>query len=260
MTDTSPQVISYAPPHLELDLWTPSGEAKGLVVHAHGGGFVHGSRHDRIAKVYGPLLSGAGIAFASISYRKGGAPRRAFDAEMQAVIAGAAEQSAAFFPEVRADLFGPALYRASADFRRAARFLQQTGFGGVPWVAIGNSSGALAAIGAAHGLQKLEGTDMVPPRAVIGIASLVPQPWMIASNGPPISLLCARGDQVFPRAAINRLEDHAAANGLPVTVMRIPFGQHTRPVREVLPQADGGLGQYGDWLMKTVGTALGAGG
>lgn len=117
------ETLLYSGQHLELDLWHPKGAPVGLVVHAHGGGFVHGSRDDRIARHFGPILAAKGIAFASISYRKGGVAGRAFPAETREAIDAAAQKSSAFYPSVRQNLFGPSLLRAAVDFRRAVAFL-----------------------------------------------------------------------------------------------------------------------------------------
>ncbi|SFS19545.1 alpha/beta hydrolase [Yoonia litorea] len=263
MTDQiaiQPIELSYAPPHLALDLWRPEKDYRGLVVHAHGGGFVHGSRDDRIARAYGPLLSARGIGFASISYRKGGAPRRAFEPKALERISAASSKSAAFYPNVREGLFGPALYRAAVDFGKAVAFLRSEealGLKGCSWVAMGNSSGALAAIGVAHGLEGLEPQPGVQrPKKCIAIASVAPQPWVLSQDGPPVSLLCARGDQVFPRNDISRLDAFIDANALPVTINRIPYGQHMRPVREVLTDNRGELTGWAEWLVNEIESAL----
>ena len=258
----TPVTLTYRPPHLALDLWQPAGSVRRLVVHAHGGGFVHGSRNDRIARFYGPFLAKQGVAFASISYRKGGAPRRAFDADMLGKIAAAADESAAFFPAIRTSLLGAHLYRAAIDFAEAARWLltdAKLGLEGVPWVALGNSSGGLAAIAAAHGLSEWHRpNDLPPPQAVVALASIVPQPWMLTPDGPETALLCARGDRVFPRGAVDKLATYAADQSLPVSFQRIPYGQHTRPVREVLPENGGSIGQYGRWLLDRIASGWGS--
>ena len=258
----TPVTLTYRSPHLALDLWRPVGPARRLVVHAHGGGFVHGSRDDRIARFYGPLLAEKGIAFASISYRKGGAPRRAFDAEMLEKIETAAARSQAFYPDVRPSLLGVHLYRAAVDFADAAHFLltdEGVGLAELPWIAMGNSSGGLAAMAAAYGLSHWSRDATLPsPRRVVAIASIVPQPWRLTPEGPEAALLCARGDAVFPRGQVDRLVDYVEQDSLPVTFNRIPFGQHTRPVREVLPDDTGEIGQYGRWLLDQIEGGAGA--
>lgn len=249
-----PRQMLYRPPHLGLDLWQPTGAAKSVVVHAHGGGFVHGARNDRIARHFGPFLAERGVAFASLSYRKGGAPRRAFDSEMLARISAAAERSAAFYPTVRETLFGPALYRAAIDYADAVGFLLSDhllGLTGLPWTALGNSSGGLAAIAVGHGLEGwARRSDLPKPQRIVAIASLAPQPWGLSPDGPEIALLCARGDQVFPRNEVSKLIAYSRENSIPLFANRIPYGQHTRPVREVTPRSDGSFGPYGDWIME----------
>ena len=257
MTDAiSPTTLQFAPPDLALDLWRPEGVARGLVVHAHGGGFKHGNRNDRIARHYGPRLAADGIAFASLSYRKGGAPRRVFDANVQARIGDAAADSQAFYPEIRDDLLGYGLYRATVDYHRAAAFLHENGFAGLPWVAMGNSSGALAAMGVGHGLLGLDLPGIASPAKVIGIAAVAPQPAQLGKSGPPVALLTARGDQVFPRAAVYRLADMAKAQNLPLEIEMIPFGQHTRPIREVLPKEDGTDSDWAGWLLDQIADVM----
>lgn len=254
------ETLTFRPPHLALDLWRPAASARGVVVHAHGGGFVHGSRNDRIARRFGPLLAARGIAFASISYRKGGNPRRAFDEARLGLIDAAEARSAAFYPDIRPTMFGPSLYRATEDFLSAAHYLmsqEQLGFVGEPWIAMGNSSGGLAAVAAARGLDDLSHPEGLSPAAkAIAVASIVPQPWCVSDAGPDVALLCARGDQVFPRAEVDRLEAYAKERKLPITVARINYGQHTRPVRELMPDADGKCGPWSDWLLREIEAGL----
>jgi len=248
----------YFGQHLELDLWRPNDAPKGLVVHAHGGGFVHGSRDDRIARHFGPKLSADGVAFASLSYRKGGAASRAFTQETLQAIDAEAQESCAFYPAVRGNLFGPSLYRAAVDFRRAVAFLHAQDDGvlaGLPWIAMGNSSGALAAISAVYpsAALPLDGT-LTAPQKVIAIASIVPQPWLLQPDGPQICMLTSRGDQVFPRAEVNKLEALTTSRTLPVEINRIPYGQHTRPVRELV--SDAHTNQWAQWFRAHLDSGL----
>ncbi len=240
---------------LAYDVWLPERPVK-LVVHAHGGGFVHGSRHDRIAQYYGPFLAEHGIAFATIDYQRGGAPRRAFQPSMQKAIAHATERSLAAFPSVRADLLGPALYRATMNYADAVWAIKrQHGLlTELPWIALGNSSGALAAMGAVFGLQDLDLSEPVcAPEKVVGIAAIAPQPWMLTNDSPPLALLTARGDQVFKRAEVNRFEEIATVKALKVEIKRIPYGQHPRPVREIIPDGEGRWGGYAAWIWQQLG-------
>ncbi|WP_333711799.1 alpha/beta hydrolase [Yoonia sp.] len=251
-----PETLVYRPPHLGLDLWRPSGDPKGLVVHAHGGGFVHGSRNDRIARHFGPLLAEMGLAFASISYRKAGAPRRAFGPDMLERIHAAAAQSTAFYQTIRPSLLGPALYRAAVDYADAARFLlrdDRTGLANLPWIAMGNSSGGLAAISVAHGLSDwTRPADLPAPRKSIAIAGVVPQPWVVDANGPDVALLCARGDEVLPMGEVAKLQAFTEQHGLPVSIQKIPYGKHTRPIKEILPSKDSSTGKWCDWFLDEI--------
>jgi hypothetical protein len=250
------ETLVYSGQHLLLDLWRPNCAPKGLIVHAHGGGFVHGSRDDRIARHFGPKLATEGTAFASISYRKGGAASRAFALETLEAINAEAQESCAFYPSVRPNLFGASLYRAAVDFRRAVGFLRGYADGmlaGLPWLAMGNSSGALAAITAVYPPAALPLEEAFPaPQKVIAIASIVPQPWLLRPDGPQVCLLTARGDQVFPRAEVTKLEGVVMSQSLPVEIKRMPYGQHTRPVREVV--SDPATNPFAQWFLAHVET------
>ncbi len=250
----------YAQPDLALDIWRPAGPAHGAVVYAHGGGFIHGSRDDRLAAYYGPRLAQTGLAFASISYRKGKVAPTDFDAQTHKQIADAAAKSADFYPDIEARLFGAALYRGVENYTDAVRFIfahPEFGLSCCPWVAMGMSAGGLCAIGMAHGMQDgLRASDLPPPKRIIAIASVIPQPWMIAHDRPPISLLTARGDKVFPKEAVDRLQDYVVAHDLHVSFNRIPYGWHNRPLRELLPKEDGETGPWSTWLLAQINGAL----
>ena len=252
------ETLLYSGQHLELDLWDPTGAPSGLVVHAHGGGFVHGSRDDRIARHFGPILAARGIAFASISYRKGGVAGRAFSEVARETMDAAAQKSCAFYPSVRQNLFGPSLFRAAVDFRRAVDFLFEhdgANFAGLPWLAMGNSSGGLAAISAVYPSDTLPLDEVLPaPEKVIAIASIVPHPWLLRPDGPQICLLTARGDQVFPRAEVDKLAGFVTSTSLPVEINRIPYGQHTRLVRELA--SDGETNQWAQWFLAHLEAAM----
>ena len=259
---TDPETFVFRLPHLALDLWRATGAPRGLVVYAHGGGFVHGSRNDRIARRFGPLLAARGIAFASISYRKGGDPRKAFDETRLGQIDAAAAQTAAFYSGIRPAMLGSALYRATEDFLSAAHYLmsqEDLGLSGQPWIAMGNSSGGLAAVAAAQGLAGLKHPVGLPPAAkAVAVASIVPQPWGMSASGPKVALLCARGDQVFPRGEVDRLAAYAKEHDLPISIARINYGQHTRPVRELMPDTEGKDGPWSDWLFGEIEAGLGS--
>ncbi len=257
MTDgTALQTCTYRP-GLALDYSCTVERPAALVVYAHGGSFMTGNRKDRLARHFATLLSGMGLAFASIDYRKRGDPWRAVAEGDRPVIEAAATQSQTAYPEIAARLFGPLLYRATQDFGAAVDWLRTDAdgprLGDLPVIVAGLSAGGMAAFGHAYGLDGAREPGVAPVLA-LGIATVPPQPWRItpdhASHG---ALLVARGDTTMPRAAVGRLSADMEARGCKLEVEMIPFGQHNRPIRELLANAPE---PWHDWFPRRVSSAI----
>jgi alpha/beta superfamily hydrolase len=256
MTDAPPlQTFDYRA-GVALDYWCSVAQPAALVVYAHGGSFVSGTRQDRLARHFATLVPGMGLAFASIDYRKGGDPWRDVAKGDRPGIEAAVAQSAAIYPEIAARLFGPLLYRATQDFGAAVDWLRHDSagpaLGDLPLIVAGLSAGGMAALGHAYGLDGAsQGAAAV---LALGVASVPPQPWRIMPGDACRSaLLVARGDAIMPRAAVHRLDADLQARGCPVEVEMIPYGQHNRPVRELLADANG---LWSDWFPRQVSSAI----
>jgi hypothetical protein len=256
MADPAP-VESFAyRPGVALDYSCSVARPAGLVVYAHGGSFVSGTRKDRLARRFASLVPEMGLAFASIDYRKGGDPWRDMAEGDRPAVEAAALQSGAMYPEIAARLFGPLLYRAVQDLGAAVDWLRHDSagpaLGDLPLIVAGLSAGGMAALGYAYGLDGADGG--AAPVLALGIAAVPPQPWRIGPDKACRSaLLIARGDAIMPRAAVHRLDADLQARGCPVQVEMIPYGQHNRPVRELLAEEGG---RWRDWFPSQVGSAI----
>ncbi|NJS40284.1 MAG: hypothetical protein HC783_16190 [Rhodobacteraceae bacterium] len=243
-------------PGVALDYSCSVARPAGLVVYAHGGSFVSGTRQDRLARHFARLVPEMGLAFASIDYRKGGDPWRDLPEGDRPTVEAAVARSAEVYPEIAARLFGPLLYRAVQDFGAAVDWLRHDSagpaLGDLPLIVAGLSAGGMAALGYAYGLEGTSG-DAAPVLA-LGIASVPPQPWRIGPGQACRSaLLIARGDAIMQRAAVHRLDADLQARGCPVTVEMIPYGQHNRPVRELLAEEGG---RWHDWFPRQISSAI----
>ena len=250
------QTFTYRP-GLALDYSCGVARPAALVVYAHGGSFMTGNRQDRLARHFATLLPALGVAFASIDYRKGGNPWRDVTEDQRPGIEAAIARCETACPEISARLFGPLLYRATQDFGAAVDWLRDAAegprLGDLPLIVAGLSAGGMAALGHAYGLDGRADPRTAPVLA-LGIASVPPQPWRITPDHPSrCALLVARGDAIMPRAAVTRLSDDLQARGCPVDVEMIPFGQHNRPIRELLAAAPG---QWHDWFPSRVSSAI----
>jgi hypothetical protein len=228
-------------PHRELDLFLPEGAApRSLIVYAHGGSFLYGNRRDRLSRTFVARLVAQGHAFATVGYRRGGRPRRAFTTEMQTVIARAHARSTNVFPSVNPLLLGPLYYRALKDFSDSIVFLRRApvgvALGALPVIVLGFSAGGTLALSLGHPPEGMEGLER--PDAALGISSIHPQPWRLRADGPPLALLNARGDEVFPRAIFPVLEAAAIEAGAELTLSMIPYGRHNRPIRDLRAGVD----------------------
>lgn len=251
-------------PGLVLDYTCGPERPKALVVYAHGGSFMTGNRNDRLARHFAADMAGRGLAFASIDYRKGGRPLEGVAKERQQEIETAMDQSQRVYPEIPARLFGPLLYRAAEDFGSAVDWLccapEGPGLREVPLIVMGLSAGAMAAMAFAWGLDgTAPGTGMpvLAPVLALGLAAVPPQPWRISAGHPtPGALLLARGDTIMPRGAVARLADDIAARACKVEIGMIPYGQHNRPVRELIPTETQPAGAWADWLQTQISRAI----
>ncbi len=247
-------------PGLALDYTCGPKRPKALVVYAHGGSFMTGSRNDRLARHFAAELAAEGLAFATIDYRKGGKPLQGLAEDQVQAIDAASAQSDRVYPEISTRLFGPLLYRAAEDFGFAVTWLQSVAEGprlhGVPLIVMGLSAGAMAAMAYAWGLDGMAPCAASPVLA-LGLAAVPPQPWRITKGHPTRgAVLLARGDEIMPRAAVARLSDDMAARGCRVEVAMIPYGQHNRPVRELIPVEGQPPSDWALWLLSHVRVAL----
>lgn len=227
---------------VSLDYLAGPNAQRALVAYLHGGGFVHGSRKDRLAAKLGPLFAERDIAFASIDYHLRGRPLKAFPVEQRKPILDAAGRSQAFYPEVRPQLLGPLLYRGVLDLTAALDFLRHDGRGpslsGLPLALIGMSAGGLIALGSCYGL---DGLDLPSPEPIVtfALAAVPPQPWRVLPGAPPSMLLASRDDEVFPRSALQRAGAHIPVADSPMHFGELPAGRHNGPLRALLSDESG---------------------
>ncbi|AZL59613.1 hypothetical protein EI545_12680 [Tabrizicola piscis] len=245
---------------LSLDYACGPERPRALVVYAHGGSFMTGSRDDRLARHFAGDLAGRGLAFASIDYRKGGNPLRGMPEARAAAIELAVAESQLVYPEIAARLFGPLLYRAVEDLASAVDWLclapEGPGLEDLPLIVMGLSAGAMAAMGYAWGLDGLDPGTKAPALA-LGVAAVPPQPWRITPGHPTSgAVLLARGDAIMPRAAVARLAGDMTARACDVEVAMIPYGQHNRPVRELVPTEASPEGEWKFWVQDRISRVL----
>jgi alpha-beta hydrolase superfamily lysophospholipase len=245
---------------LSLDYACGPDRPKALVAYAHGGSFMTGSRDDRLARHFSGDLARRGLAFASIDYRKGGNPLQGMPEARVAAIERAVAESQLVYPEIAGRLFGPLLYRAVEDLSSAVDWLRLApegpALGDVPLIVMGLSAGALAAMGYAWGLDGLDPAAKAPALA-LGVAAVPPQPWRITPGHPTSgAVLLARGDPIMPRAAAARLAGDMTARACNVDVAMIPYGQHNRPVRELIPTEASPAGEWKSWVQDRISRVL----
>lgn len=221
--------------NIRLDYTACDFNPRAIVLYVHGGSFLTGSRHDRLATFFLQDLTQRGYAFATMDYRKGPAGPRALRGIDVDIMTSASAASVAFYPEIAARLLGPMLYRATVDVATAVRFLRTAGpkLAGIPLVTIGMSAGGLATMGYAAGLDGLAPTGPAPCLN-IALSCVPPQPWRPGASDATGLLLTARGDAVFPRRAVARGVQVAQQQGNNLSSIMIPYGQHNRPVREII--------------------------
>lgn len=247
-------------PGLELDYACGLTHPKALVVHAHGGSFLTGNRRDRLARYFSTKLARSGLAFASIDYRKGGQPLDGVPHDQLQAIRAAQSESQRLYPEITPRLFGPLLYRAAEDFGLAVDWLRSApdgpGLSDVPLIVMGLSAGAMAAMAYAWGLDGMKPFPVTPVLA-LGVAAVPPQPWRLTAAHPTqAAILVARGDATMPRAAVARLADDMLARACKLEIGMIPYGQHNRPVKELIPPEGHAAGVWHDWFLARIDAAI----
>lgn len=187
---------------LRLDFYEPTGDSlaqRPLLVFAHEGGFVGGTRDDQYATALATRLAGLGYCVASIDYRL------------------------LFFPFDTTHLAGAA-FRAMQDMRGAIRFFRADAAGANIYridptfiVAAGASAGAVTALNVAYlnqpseipayllpqNLGTLEGTSgpagvSSRVRAVVALCGSLGRPAWLEAGDVPVCLVHGTQDAVVP--------------------------------------------------------------
>lgn len=176
------------------DLYLPKTHPAAIVVFAHGGGFLKGSRTDEPVEEYARFLCAAGFAMFSIDYRIS-TPLAEFPRPMRRLVRQNVARSIAAGLTMRKRLFGPAMQAAVQDLSQAIGFSRTMLGTPLPVGVLGLSAGGIAAC--ALSFPTPENAQLIRPDGVVGISAAVPHPWAIDASGVPTLLIHGTADKII---------------------------------------------------------------
>lgn len=227
--------------NLALDLYLPDNlSASACVIYAHGGGFRKGSRDEEVAAHFAQVMTDAGFALASISYRLG-TGLDAFSEKDQGYIQAYSGRSGKVGLTLSPKLYGAAFLAALEDMSKAIEYLWVEGAAlgiaqrkvGVLGVSAGGIAGLALAYPPTHWMVRVS-----KPDAVVAISSAIVQPWRLEEGGPPCLMIHGPQDRVIDIANPEIGALRAEQSGAPVQLINTGVPGHATQVDVVLDGAD----------------------
>jgi alpha-beta hydrolase superfamily lysophospholipase len=239
----TPQELVYRSPEggpqLGIKLILPNGPVRATIVYAHGGGFSHGSRNDKMATLLALKLQDENIAVASIDYRKKTGVE-AFPKEQVPLILDAQDRTQRVGLRINPNYCGPFFYAALEDYSDALDYLKSHADDlglGQRFVALGASAGGIAALSLAYP-PRGPWQGLTRPDAAMGISAAMVQPWRLAQGGPPAVMMNSYHDGVISPHNTRVLARKAAHKDAPVKVVTTPIRGHKQQVDTFLNDVD----------------------
>ncbi|WP_412554794.1 alpha/beta hydrolase [Shimia sp. MIT1388] len=217
---------------LALDLYLPDdAPPSGLMLFAHGGGFVKGDRTGPPAEKLAGKLTDLGVAMASVSYRLNTEDtdlpvpirRQVYAYRRRAKDCGIALQH---------NLMGPRFEAARQDVGAAFQFLQSTqspqDFSALTIGLIGISAGGMVGLSLAFPDENLPKFEK--PACVIALGAALQNPWALTKNAPPCLMLHSCEDRIVPTENCELLGPLIAQTKAPIDIQICARKGHNAPV------------------------------
>lgn len=217
---------------LALDLFLPDdAPPSGLMLFAHGGGFMKGDRAGPPAEKLAGKLTDLGVALASVSYRLNTEDtdlpvpirRQVYANRRRAKDCGITLQH---------NLLGPRFEAARQDVGAAIQFLRSAqsprDFSKLPIGLIGISAGGMVGLSLAFASDNLPKFEK--PACVIALGAALQHPWTLAKNAPPCLMLHSHEDSIVPTKNCELLEPLIEQTKAPIDIQICAKKGHNAPV------------------------------
>lgn len=217
---------------LALDLYLPDdAPPSGLMLFAHGGGFMKGDRTGPPAEKLAGKLTDLGVAMASVSYRLNTEDtnlpvpirRQVYANRRRAKDNGIILQH---------NLMGPRFETARQDVGAAFQFLQSdrcpSNFSKLHMGLIGISAGGMVGLSLAFPSDNLP--DFEKPACVITLGAALQHPWALTKNAPPCLMLHSSEDRIVPTQNCELLAPLIAQTKAPIDIQICAKKGHNAPV------------------------------
>jgi pimeloyl-ACP methyl ester carboxylesterase len=201
---------------LKLNLFRPHGGIKAILIFAHGGGFIKGSKNGLAAQHFADKLCAEGVVVASVGYRLKTELSK-FPEDKQKLIEKSQARSIRVGLPINPDFCGPRFHAALEDLSDAVTFLRQKHKPSTPLTALGISAGGIAAMSLAFPPRGWENLNR--PDAVIGLCAAMVQPWRLAPDGVPSLMLNGPVDRIIAPKCAQIISRRAARAKAPLDVV-----------------------------------------
>ncbi|MBO6899165.1 MAG: hypothetical protein JJ868_17480 [Shimia sp.] len=217
---------------LALDLYLPEGNSpSGLVLFAHGGGFVKGDRTAAPAEKLAKRLTALGAAVASVSYRLR-TEDRALPVQQRRHIYANRKKAISLGVKLAHNHMGPRFEAARQDVGDAISFLRNGNgpcdFSQSKFGFIGISAGGMIGLSLACPDPLLPSYEK--PACVVTLGAALQHPWTLQSDTPPCLMLHSVEDRIVPTENCSVIRSYIDEVHAPIEVQLCERRGHNAPV------------------------------
>lgn len=217
---------------LALDLYLPEDNPPtGLVLFAHGGGFVKGDRAAAPVEKLARRLTALGAAVASVSYRLK-TEDRALPVQQRRHIYANRKKAISLGVKLAHNHMGPRFEAARQDVGEAITFLRNGNgpfdFSMSKFGFIGISAGGMIGLSLACPDPLLPSYEK--PACVVTLGAALQHPWTLQSDAPPCMLLHSFEDRIVPTENCSVIIPYIEEVHAPIEVQLCERRGHNAPV------------------------------
>jgi predicted esterase len=217
---------------LALDLYLPDETPPtGLILFAHGGGFVKGNRTTAPAEKLAKRLTALGAAVASISYRLR-TEDLALPVRQRRHIYANRKKAISLGVKLAHNHMGPRFEAARQDVGEAITFLRNGSgpydFSQSEFGLIGISAGGMIGLSLAFPDPLLPRFEK--PACVVTLGAALQHPWTLQKDAPPCLMLHSVEDRIVPTENCSLIKPYIDEVHAPVTVQLCERRGHKAPV------------------------------
>lgn len=217
---------------LALDLYLPEDNSPtGLVLFAHGGGFVKGDRAAEPVEKLARRLTALGASVASVSYRLR-TEDRALPVQQRRHVYANRKMAISLGVKLSHNHMGPRFEAARQDVGEAISFLRNGNgpcdFSQSKLGFIGISAGGMIGLSLAFPDPLLPRFEK--PACVVTLGAALQHPWTLQNDAPPCLILHSVEDRIVPTENCSLIKPYIDEVHAPVTVQLCERRGHNAPV------------------------------